>query len=347
LFSGDIGKLLRRDTPLDIFKFNSEKWDAAIQEWGIYDTPGYQDCLNAFKAVTAEVQQYEPFSKWATYIMEHGQKKFPVEMKDAKMRYCPLGKKVIGGEFGPWLPDIFCTDMKKDVKDLDWNDGFMVFEFKWKSKAGNEDGVPTNSKGDSGTKRKQGSQTRLDNKKVKISEDGASGGGKLKFGSKSLAARNTTSKLIRSTSQPVPTVPGFNSKDALPDNNFLAIPKDSDPTDPLINHPLVTAKPSTNVEVQLANYAAQMMSAQCFRKWVVCALVDEDHLSLWYYDHSRAFCMKPIDFKDDHLSFIKIILALLLGSKLEWNLTSIPCCKWVAKLNQTSPFIWTVLNLRK
>jgi hypothetical protein len=74
------------------------------------------------------------------------------------------------------------------------------------------------------------------------------------------------------------------------------------------------ADKSSDSEIQLANYATQMLCCREFRQWAVSVLIEEEKMTVWYYDRSHAFCTSTIDMKEDPISFIKVILALALCS---------------------------------
>lgn len=133
------------------------------------------------------------------------------------------------------------------------------------------------------------------------------------MGSSSRDNRTGGSNSRQPSSKSVPIAPGYNRpspiESPIPSTSGPSIPPDN-------NEPsILNALRSTDPEVQLANYATQMLSANEFRHWTVSILISDDKLTLWYYDRSSAYCTAPVFFKDDHELFIKIISALALCSK--------------------------------
>lgn len=82
-----------------------------------------------------------------------------------------------------------------------------------------------------------------------------------------------------------------------------------------IDDETLTANRATDPEVQLANYAMQMLCSKELRTWTTCLLIDGLSLQIWYYDRSHSFCTEPINLENEGESFAKIILALALCSK--------------------------------
>jgi hypothetical protein len=93
------------------------------------------------------------------------------------------------------------------------------------------------------------------------------------------------------------------------------------PRESITDHLLGSATTSsTNTEVQLVKYVVQVMSTRWFQKWVVCVLVDDDGMTLLYYDRSQALGMK---LGEDALPFIKMTSSLTLATGIEFGLDTI------------------------
>jgi len=70
---------------------------------------------------------------------------------------------------------------------------------------------------------------------------------------------------------------------------------------------------SLNPEVQLSNYAIQMLCSAEIRNWTVAYLIQGNFLTLWYYDRTRAISTIAIEFKEPKEGkklFILFIIAL-------------------------------------
>jgi Fungal protein kinase len=88
--------------------------------------------------------------------------------------------------------------------------------------------------------------------------------------------------------------------------------EDMEDEKPLLTYP--SGKKSSNPEVQLANYAIELLSLNKIRSWAISILINDGMLSLWYYDRSWAICTTPISFKDEREKFILLIIALTQAS---------------------------------
>ena len=84
-----------------------------------------------------------------------------------------------------------------------------------------------------------------------------------------------------------------------------------EPEKPVTDYP--SAVESSDPEVQLSNYASQMLCSAEIRNWTVAYLIQGDFLTLWYYDRTRAISTVAIKFKEAEEGrklFILFIIAL-------------------------------------
>ena len=113
-----------------------------------------------------------------------------------------------------------------------------------------------------------------------------------------------------------------------------------DDVPPILPHPF--GKKSNDPEVQLANYALEQLSSDEFRSWTTSILINDDELTLWYYDRTMAVATKPIKFKEDQENFILLVAALVKASMspksmgFSENFTSMPKIPSSAKKPRTS-----------
>lgn len=316
--------------PLDAFlaivlEYDKDKWQPLVDSWKLSKNEAFkglqQNFVNAIKGKN-EINPYRPFKDWADYVLNRAE-----EDKDAAplidLVFHLTHPETLAGEFGKKRPDI--TGSNKGIKRhlLTWAQSLFSVEFKLERtpKDGEDEEVQQGSskKVREVSKAKLGNSQTRNNSARSRSGLGSSGQSFLtQFGINAATSSTSEGKSASGSSSMQKRKPGKFSLSIdvsksphsslhadRPENYLLQKIEDDD----------LTPNGATDPEVQLANYAMQMLSSKEFRTWTIGLLMDELGLQLWYYDRSHSFCTEQINLKDDGKSFAKIILAIALCSK--------------------------------
>jgi hypothetical protein len=324
----DLDGLTRRNVSLDDFLknvlgFDNVKWNKDLSNWKLHETDTYRVCLKEYLEGMrkGEIKGYSPFKKWSEYILTEVKSKSPEVASKVNLELHSLGSTVLGGDFGRRQPDIAASNEGFKSLELRWDDTLLVFELKKKA---DKSGVKRKCIADAGSKRaKYGSKTGSN----KVPATSRRTGSNALKGKRLITSRNASNS--NSKTRAAPAAPGFNREDSpspSPSNSHTptSLPQQNAPNasdiagnvEPEASGSMLNllADKSTDSEIQLANYATQMLCCREFRQWTVSILIEEEKMFLWYYDRSHAFCTSKININEDAISFIKVILALALCS---------------------------------
>jgi len=323
----DLNLHTRGDIPLEDFLFKilgfGEKEKEEVECLKISESTEFTNLRKAyFKAAEiGEVGSYLPFVNWGEYIIGEGKK----VNGSINFRLHDLGKTRLNGDFGYKEPDVAATAESVSKESLNWENCLLVFEFKRRPKrkaaqqlngSGSkrsktshttepQDSEPVNKA--SGSKRQKQTKQLSTDRKKRSSQRSTNKGKSSKH--------QPTNAQETSGNRPRPAAPGYNASTS----GSIAVPSDRSPV-----QSASAASPSeggdfesslsTHAEVQLSNYATQLLSSREFRQWTVSVLIKDEEMTLWYYDRSRAFKTKPFNFKANGKSFVNVMLALAFCS---------------------------------
>lgn len=309
-----------------VLRYEKERWQELLDSWSLPDDATYRSLRKEFvKAIKSKNEKiaYKPFYEWATYVISRAKKDKETSPLIDLVLHLTFDNP-LDGEFGERKPDITGSSEKIQlVTLLNWAHSLISFEFKRdyeRKKQGKRKGDGEVLE-DSDRKPKKVSETKQRNSQ----------------------AKKTSTTMLKgesqSRSQSIPIQPGYNrvhtptpkvSTGASGSNDGsmnkkgrgkVGVEKQNQaPVEMIGDKSSLVARGSTNHEVQLANYAMQMLSSREFRTWTICALIDGPRLALWYYDRSHTFSSEWIDLDSEDDVFAKVILALSLCSGARENL---------------------------
>lgn len=278
-----------------ILDFKVSEWSTRVSSLNL---PQYDELLSAYKEAEPkiEVDRYEPFAALVNYIISEAENSFS-DLKDAKLRIHALGRHNFDTNFDSLrLPDA-AASILNDAPKL-W--AFVLFVIEFKKRAASMKRKSSEPTQDASIKRPRTTSAKTSNNKPANSRQRSSkhNSSKNKTGSRNRSSQNRS---VQSAA------PGFTDGD----NSFSL--EDTDDEKPPESRGM-RGKPSSDSEVQLANYAIELLSSDEVRAWTMSILIDNNKLTLWYYDRSRAICTAPINFKDSKTQFIFLVIALTKAS---------------------------------
>lgn len=333
----DLKGLTRRDVSLDAFlarvlKYDKDKWQPLLDSWNLSESVSFKDLQNKFtKAIKGknEILSYRPLKDWADDVLTRAK-----QDKDAAplidLAFHLTHNRHLSGRFGKRRPDITLSRGGIAKKALTWADALLAFEFKLEKRDDEEEDGKDYIQEEPSKTDKVISKTKPRNPQRKSNSTSLKmGSGSRSQGlsstqpgfnvaSSSTAKCNSASKNSstkkRKTEKSPPPLDVSNSPHTFHNGSSNPVSFQGPGEQNLI------AYAATDPEVQLANYATQMLCSKELRDWTICVLIDGLNLKLWYYDRSHSFCSEPINLESEGESFAKFILALALCSKDRQNL---------------------------